>query len=171
MRNNLKKFLFLFFVLSVSFNFTVKANEINFEAKNFTLNNAIKVAQYAKSNVNFGTDYRDNIAKSKNIFSYLNCNLSKIKMREKKVHSILFTNNNNKSFEIKAKYFVLALGAFENVRMLKFFFEHFNFRWQIILGYLKSMILASYFNFIIFEIFNRMVCAPMSKFHFFGFTT
>ena len=34
MRNNFKKFLFLFFVLSVSFNFTVKANEINFEAKN-----------------------------------------------------------------------------------------------------------------------------------------
>ena len=55
-------------------------------------------------------------------------------MREKKVHSILFTNNNNKSFEIKAKYFVLALGAFENVRMLKFFFEHFNFRWQKFLG-------------------------------------
>ncbi len=34
MRNNFKKFLFLFFVLSVSFNFTAKANEINFEAKN-----------------------------------------------------------------------------------------------------------------------------------------
>ena len=78
MRNNLKKFLFLFFVLSVSFNFTVKANEINFEAKNIE------------------TVDENLISASEDVFIYDN-NGNKIYSDK------LFINNKKKNFYYKRK--------------------------------------------------------------------
>lgn len=101
---------------------------------NFLINNKIKVSHYARSSVNFGEKFLEEIKNKKNILCHLNCNLVDLKMNANKVDSVTFSNFKNERKVVRAKNFIFAMGSFENIRMIKFFFENYNYPWKNLLG-------------------------------------
>lgn len=71
----------------------------------------------------FGTKYLDEIKKSKTIAAVIHANLVGIVLSEqggdtRKVDRIIVKNFKRKEFNVRAKQFVLAMGAIENARLL-----------------------------------------------------
>jgi len=119
-------------------------------SNNFSIENKIKVSNYARSNVNFGEKFLNEIKNKKNILSHLNCNLVDLKMNGNKVVSVTFSNYKNERKVVRAKNFIFAMGSFENIRMIKFFFENYSYPWKNLLGnnwsdHLNYFYLGNYF--------------------------
>lgn len=68
----------------------------------------------------FGTKYREEIVKAKNITLYTYANLTNLEANEEvtKINQIQVQSLNGKKHTVKAKAFVLACGAIQNARML-----------------------------------------------------
>ena len=101
---------------------------------NFSIENKIKITHYARSYVNFGDKYLEEIKSKKNIFGHLKCNLINLKMNGDKIDSVTFSNYKNEKKIVRAKKFIFAMGSFENIRMMLFFFESNNYPWKYLLG-------------------------------------
>jgi hypothetical protein len=121
--------------------------------KNFSFGNDINVSNYARSTVNFGEKYLNEIKKRKNIFGHLNCNLMNLNMIGDKVASVTFSNYKGEKKLIKAKKFIFAMGPFENIRMIKFFFDKSTYKWKKLVGKNWTDHLNSFYlgNFIVFD--------------------
>ena len=90
---------------------------INNKFKKTKLNNYFDQIEFKYSNVRFAEKYKRYIKKSKKIHLLLNCQLSHFVGDMRKIKSaVCFFENKTK--EIKSKYFVLACGGIENSRIL-----------------------------------------------------
>lgn len=71
-----------------------------------------------KNQVNFGVKYKDRLKKSKHIKVILNANVTSLKLKNNEIKSVIFKTLNNKTFDVRGKKIVLAMGGLEIPRIL-----------------------------------------------------
>ena len=76
--------------------------------------------------VQFGIKYKEQIDNSENVDLFLNSNLIDIDGNSSKIKSAIFSNYNNKSFNVEAKYYIFAMGGLENPRYLLWFAKKYG---------------------------------------------
>lgn len=92
-----------------------------YETENQESNHPIELKKFAFSPpTHFGEKYHDELKASSNVSVFLHANAIHIQLNEdgKQVDTIRCATLQKKSFSIKAKYFILALGGLETTRLM-----------------------------------------------------
>jgi len=95
----------------------LEINRTNFSDRPITEN--IKLIKFEQSPVNFFDKYYEKIVKSDFIDLSLDTVCLNFEINQSQVTSIICKNQSNKNIKIKSNFFVLASGAIENCRILK----------------------------------------------------
>ena len=95
----------------------LEINQNNFNDK--IINKDIKLIKFELSPVNFFSKFYEKIIKSNYIYLSLNTTCLNFEINSSLVTSVICKNKLNQNVEIKSKFFVLASGAIENCRILK----------------------------------------------------
>ena len=100
-----------------------KAREIlniqNFK-KDKNLNDATEVF-YKENPIRFSSEYKKFFKESKNIEVMFNANLIDLKLNNNKIESVICSNYNHFTHQIKSKIFIFSMGGIENSRFLLWF--------------------------------------------------